>query len=68
MAKKKVAKKSAAKKKTGAAQFTAKIRQDVPNDKVFDLIGEYQQKAKYVSHTIVPQGGGKSTIVFVLRR
>jgi hypothetical protein len=68
MGKKKAVKKSTAKKKAGGAQFSTKIYRNVLNDEVLDLIAEILQKPKYVTHKIVPQGGGKSTIVVILRK
>ena len=66
MGKKKAKKKSTAENNPGGAQFDTKIYRDVPNNDVFDFLAQIQHKPEYVSHTVVPQGNGKCTIVVVL--
>lgn len=40
----------------------------VPNEEVPDLIADLQADPRYISHMVIPEGGGKSTIIAVFRK
>jgi len=40
----------------------------VPNEEVPDLIADLQADPRYISHQVVPEGGGKSTVIAIFRK
>lgn len=40
----------------------------VPNTEVPDVIAEVQLDPRYISHKVLPEGGGKSTLIFFIRK
>lgn len=40
----------------------------VPNEEVPDLIADLQADPRYISHLVVPEGGGKSIVIAVFRK
>jgi hypothetical protein len=40
----------------------------VPNAEVPDVIADLQADPRYISHTVIPEGGGKSTIIAIFRK
>jgi len=41
---------------------------DVPNNKVPGIVAGLKADPRYISHTVVPEGGGKSTIIAIFRK
>jgi hypothetical protein len=40
----------------------------VPNEGVPDLIADLRADPRYISHLVIPEGGGKSTVIAVFRK
>ena len=47
--------------------FETDIIRHVPNDQVPDLVARLQRNPRYVSHQVIPEGDGLSSIIVVYR-
>ena len=65
---KKAAKKTTKKKTSRAIGYTTKIMRGIANADVPDVVAIEMAKPKYVSHNLLPEGNGKTTIIFIFRR